>query len=183
MRPGRGVVEVAARAASSPSSTRCRSSALWGVGPATLERLERLGVRTVGDLAALDEAVLRRQRSATPTAGTCTAWPAALDDRPVEPDRAAKSIGHEETFATDRSRRDELASSSCAWPTAWPPGCGAHGLAARTVTVKVRFGDFRTITRSATLASADRHGSRPAGRAAPGCSTTSTRRPGSACSA
>ena len=115
-------------------------------------------MRTVGDLAALDERVLVADLGAAHGRHLHRlAW--ALDDRPVEPDRETKSIGHEETYrrpicvTARRARR----ASWCAWPTASPPGCAATALAARTVTLKVRFGDFRTITRSATLAGADRH--------------------------
>ena len=80
---------------------------LWGVGPATLERLQRLGVHTVGDLAELGEKAL------VTTLGKANgrhlyALSMAEDDRPVESDRAMKSIGHEETFARDLHEPGEL---------------------------------------------------------------------------
>src|SRR5205085_3747465 len=81
--------------------------ALWGVGPATHARLERFGVVTVGDLAALPVATLIGALG--PAAGRHLhelAW--ARDPRPVLPEQALKSIGHEETFATDVYDADAL---------------------------------------------------------------------------
>ena len=125
--------------------------ALWGVGPATLARLERLGVRTVGDIADLPpEALVGALGQAN---GRHLGQLAnGIDPRPVEPDQRVKSIGHEETFATDRHDPDDLRREvvRMADGVAWR--LRADGRAARTVTLKVRFGDFRTITRSVTLA-------------------------------
>src|SRR5439155_11078940 len=74
--------------------------ALWGVGPATRRRLERLAVRTIGDLAALPEAaVVAALGTAAGRHLHGLAW--ARDERPVVPDGKVKSIGHEETFAVD----------------------------------------------------------------------------------
>ncbi|MFT3854875.1 MAG: DNA polymerase IV [Ilumatobacteraceae bacterium] len=151
VRPGRGVVEIrpgGELAFLHPLPV----SALWGVGPATLARLERLGVGTVGQLAELDESVL------VGALGTAhgrhlhrLAW--AIDDRPVEPDRAAKSIGHEETYPTDRVTRDEVLAEYVRLADGVAGRLRREGVAARTVTIKVRFSDgFRTLTRSTTLA-------------------------------
>ena len=82
--------------------------ALWGVGPKTLEKLHRRGVRTVADLADLDEQLGAGRRSAWPTARTSSGWPTGIDDRAVVPDQRAKSIGHEETFARDHHRFETL---------------------------------------------------------------------------
>jgi DNA polymerase-4 len=126
------------------------AKALWGVGPATLERLERLGVRTVGDLAALPldtvTGALGRASGAH-----LHALANARDPRPVVPEQQAKSVSHEETFARDRFRRDELEVEVVRLADAVATRLRRSGLAGRTVTVKVRFGDFRTITRSATV--------------------------------
>jgi DNA polymerase-4 len=149
VRPGPGVVEVRPGeelAFLHPLPVK----ALWGVGPATLDRLSRLGVRTVGDLAALDE----------PALVTCLgkahghhlyelSW--ARDDRPVEVDRDPKSIGHEETFSTDLHTHDELHREVVRLADAVASRLRAHGSGARTVTLKVRFAGFETITRSTTL--------------------------------
>ncbi len=124
--------------------------ALWGVGPATLARLERLGVATVGDLADLDVALL--VGAVGEAAGRhLSALAHGLDDRPVEPDRAPKSIGQEETFPRDRHRRAELEHELVRLGDGVAARLRAHDLAGRTVTVKVRFHDFRTITRSVTV--------------------------------
>jgi DNA polymerase-4 len=126
------------------------AKALWGVGPATLARLERLGVRTVGDLAALPvEAVTGALGRAS--GSHLHALANAQDPRPVVPSQAAKSISHEETFARDRFRRDELEVEAVRLSDAVATRLRRAGLTGRTVTVKVRFGDFTTITRSATV--------------------------------
>ena len=93
-----------------PSSTFLHPLAvgrLWGVGPATRMRLAQLGVRTVGDLAALSEDTLVHALGAAQGRHLhALAW--NRDDRAVEPDRPAKSIGHEETFPRDITDRSEL---------------------------------------------------------------------------
>jgi DNA polymerase-4 len=123
--------------------------ALWGVGPATLERLRRLGVSTVGDLATVAESILVR------TLGKANGHhlhrlALGLDNRAVEPDRPVKSVSHEQTFARDVDDRDELALEVVRMADAVGSRLRAHGLVGRTVTLKVRFGSFATITRSAT---------------------------------
>ena len=125
--------------------------ALWGVGPATLARLERLGVRTVGDIAGLPEPALVASLGAA-HGRHLAHLSRAIDPRPVEPDQPLKSIGHEETFSADRYEADELRRDvvRMADAVAWRLRRG--GFAGRTVTLKVRFSDFQTITRSSTLA-------------------------------
>jgi DNA polymerase-4 len=125
-------------------------SSLWGVGPATLSKLERLAVRTVGDLAALDLAAL--VAALGPAHGTHLhdlSW--ARDDRPVEVDREAKSIGHEETYPHDKHTLDELGREVVRLADGVSARLRAAGTGARTVTLKLRFGDFTTITRATTL--------------------------------
>ena len=124
---------------------------LWGVGPATLERLQWLGVQTVGDLAALGEKTL------VATLGKASgrhlhALSMADDERPVEPDRAFKSIGHEETFARDLVEPADLHTELVRLTDAVAGRLRAAATGARTLTLKVRFAGFVTITRSITLA-------------------------------
>ncbi|MEY3092449.1 MAG: polymerase [Actinomycetota bacterium] len=125
-------------------------SALWGVGPATLAKLERLGVRTVADLAALPIDVL--ERAVGKAHGRHLAELAvARDTRPVEPHRDAKSIGQEETFSTDLVTHDEILAEMVRLADLVGSRLRSHELAARTVTLKIRFTTFETITRSVTV--------------------------------
>jgi len=124
--------------------------ALWGVGPATLAKLERLGVRTVGDIADLPDAAL--VGALGPANGRQLGLLArGVDPRPVEPDQKLKSIGHEETFAHDHHDPEALAREAARMADAVAWRLRRAEMVARTVTVKVRFGDFRTVTRSITL--------------------------------
>jgi DNA polymerase-4 len=127
--------------------------ALWGVGPATHRRLERFGVVTVGDLAAVPV------DSLVSALGTSLgrhlhelSW--ARDARQVESSRAVKSVSHEETYAVDLHRHDDLCNEALRLADAVGARLRKAGLAGRTVTVKVRFHDFATITRSQTVAEA-----------------------------
>jgi DNA polymerase-4 len=123
--------------------------ALWGVGPATEQRLARFGVTTIGDLAAVPEASLvdalgRAQGRQLHE----LAW--GRDDRPVEPDRETKSISAEETFPRDVYDPEVLRAEARRLAGQVADRLTEHGLAGRTVTIKVRYPDFRTITRSMT---------------------------------
>jgi DNA polymerase-4 len=124
--------------------------ALWGVGPATLRRLDRLAVHTVGDLAALPlDTVVAALGQANGRHLHQLAH--AVDPRSVEPDQKLKSVGHEETFAADHHRRDTLRSELVRMADATAARLRDSGHGGRTVTLKIRFGDFRTITRSRTV--------------------------------
>ncbi len=126
--------------------------ALWGVGPATLERLTRLGVHTVRDLAELDEPTLVAALGKAHGEHLFRlAW--AIDDRAVEVDRAMKSIGHEETFSTDRQTHAELLHELVRLADGVAGRLRAQDVAARTFSLKVRFTDFNTISRAITLPS------------------------------
>jgi DNA polymerase-4 len=122
---------------------------LWGVGPVTLERLVRFGVRRVGDLARLDRASL--QGAVGRAAGAHLADLAmGVDDRPVEVDRQPKSIGHEETYPHDLHTTAALDRELVRLADAVAARLRRHGSGARTLTLKVRFAGFTTITRSVT---------------------------------
>jgi DNA polymerase-4 len=120
------------------------------VGPATRRRLDRLGVHTIGELAAIPEAALV---AALGDAHGRHLYALARNDdgRPVETERPVKSIGHEETFAHDLADHADLARELVRMSERVAMRLRASGKAARTVQLKVRFGDFRTITRSHTL--------------------------------
>jgi DNA polymerase-4 len=127
--------------------------ALWGVGPATARRLSDLGVTTVGELAAVPEESLCRSLGAA-NGHLLAALARGHDTRGVEASREAKSVGHEETFASDLRRHGELHGHVVRMADAVGTRLREANLSGRTVTVKVRFGDFTTITRSHTLPSA-----------------------------
>ena len=124
-------------------------TALFGVGPATGRRLARLGVESVGDLASLPESTVV---GALGAAVGCRLHRLAngIDDRGVVVNRAARSIGHEETFARDLRTEAELGAQALRLADTVARRLQASRLQARTITVKLRFGDFKTITRSAT---------------------------------
>ena len=124
--------------------------ALWGVGPATLARLQRLGVATVGDLADVPEATLVGALGQA-NGRHLHQLAHGIDDRPVVPDRELKSVGHEQTFARDLTTADELGREVVRMADAVATRLRAAGLAGRTVTLKVRFASFPTITRSSTV--------------------------------
>ena len=128
--------------------------ALWGVGPVTAGKLRARGIDKLVDVRAADPQVLRE------TVGSLADWLTqlahGLDDRPVTPNREAKSSGSESTYPTDlididviRTEIAEMASHAISW-------LARKQLLARTVTIKVRYDDFTTITRShSSLATRD----------------------------
>jgi nucleotidyltransferase/DNA polymerase involved in DNA repair len=122
---------------------------LWGVGPATLAGLERLGVVTVGDLAELpEESVVR---ALGPTNGRHLVQLArGIDNRPVIPDTEAKSVSVEETYDRDLEGRETIETALLAHAQRLSGRLRRSGLTARTITLKVRYEDFTTITRSVT---------------------------------
>jgi DNA polymerase-4 len=120
--------------------------ALWGVGPVTAKRLRDRGIERLVDVRTASPAALQD------AVGSHAHWLRRLangiDDRPVEPNQAAKSSGTETTFAEDltdlaeiRREIDEMARDGAAW-------LERKVLCCRTVTIKVRYDDFTTITRS-----------------------------------
>jgi len=124
--------------------------ALWGVGPATAKRLHALGVKSVGDIAMVGEQVLTRQLGRA-QGQHLSALAGGRDLSPVVAGRAAKSIGHEQTFPTDITDLAALRAKVVAMSDSVAQNLARERLSGRTVTLKVRFGDFTTLTRSHTL--------------------------------
>ena len=122
---------------------------IWGIGQVSAARLNGLGVRTIGDL---------RGRSPEWFDQHLGSWGRrvrelihGIDDRPVESDEQAKSIGHEETFGTNLIETDAVRSVLLEQAEAVGLRLRRHKLFAGGLTVKIRFGDFKTITRSKTF--------------------------------
>ncbi|WP_177891191.1 DNA polymerase IV [Vallicoccus soli] len=123
---------------------------LWGVGPATAERLRRAGVHTVGELAQVPEAELVGLLGQAH--GTALSRHArGLDERSVEPEREAKSVSAEDTFPRDLVEPALLAHELERLVVRVVDRLRRDGQTGRTVTLKVRRHDFSTLTRSVTL--------------------------------
>jgi len=122
---------------------------LWGVGEKTRAALEALGVRTIGDLAALPEGELSRRFGKQGE----HLWKLAcgIDDREVKEGEPAKSVGHEHTFPTDTADRRLIAATLTDLCEQVAQRLHHAGLRGRTVTLKLRFQDFTTLTRARTL--------------------------------
>jgi DNA polymerase-4 len=120
--------------------------ALWGVGPVTARKLRARGIQQVIDIRTVDAQLLQD------TVGSLAGWLQQLargeDDRPVVPNRTAKSSGSENTYAedlTDLSTMRQEVAKMAAHAVGW---LARKELLARTVSIKVRYSDFTTITRS-----------------------------------
>lgn len=127
-------------------------SALWGVGPATREKLSRIGINTVGQLAECDEQVLQHALG-NAHGSHLFALSHGVDDRPVEPERGAKSIGNEETFSADLHSTHDLRPHLVRLCESVARRVRAGDLVAMTLTLKVKFSTFHSITRSVSTRS------------------------------
>jgi DNA polymerase-4 len=127
-------------------------SRLWGVGKATLPEFERLDVHTFGNALSLSLGTLRQHFGET--GEQFFQLVRGIDDRPVLPDREAKSISHEVTFPADTADGEHLRSVILEQIEHVTRRLRHHNLVARTVTLKIRYGDFSTITRRETLPAA-----------------------------
>jgi DNA polymerase-4 len=125
--------------------------ALWGVGERTHELLQRLGVRTVGELADLPLRVLERTLGDGP-AHHLHDLAAGRDDRPVIPYEAPKQVSHEETFDQDLDDAGLINRELLRLSFRVAARLRKEGFRARTVTLKARLASFTTLSRSRTLA-------------------------------
>jgi DNA polymerase-4 len=123
---------------------------LGGVGPATAERLHQVGVKTVADLSAKSLTDLMALAGRAHGASLYS-LSRAEDDRPVVPDREAKSVSAEETFERDLTDLDVLGREIDAMAARVGGRLRAAAYSGRTVTLKLRRYDFTTLTRSQTL--------------------------------
>ncbi|MEN0021403.1 MAG: DNA polymerase IV, partial [Planctomycetota bacterium] len=130
---------------------------IFGIGEASARKLHGLGVRTIGQIAAMPIETLRSALGDKTRDGQ-TGWADRLherargiDERPVVPDRHAKSVGHEQTFGENLGDPEAVRRFLLRQTEAVGRRLRAKGRAGRTVTVKIRFGDFETITRATTL--------------------------------
>jgi len=123
---------------------------LPGVGPATEEKLLRLGIRTVTDLRAATPTELRRELGNS-TAEWLTDLAYARDDRGVSSDREVKSISVEDTFAVDHTRIEDLEPVAVRDAVIVAGRLRRSGGFARTITLKLKLADFSIHTRSRTL--------------------------------
>jgi DNA polymerase-4 len=128
--------------------------ALWGVGPVTARKLRAIGVTQVVDVRAVQRPLLES------AVGSQADWLVDLahgiDERPVEPQRERKSISSETTFARDLTDRAEMERELDSLAAEVAAALEHKRLVARTVTIKVRYADFTTVTRSHTAQGATR---------------------------
>ncbi len=125
-------------------------TALWGVGARTAEPLHRLGVRSVGDLAGTPLDTLRRAVG-TAAAEHLSALAHGVDPRPVLPHEVEKSISSDRTLDADLTAEADVCRELLRLAEDVGSRVRARGFVARTVGIKIRYADFRTVTRVRTL--------------------------------
>ena len=122
--------------------------ALWGVGPVTARKLRAIGVVRLVDIRTVEQDLLES------TVGSLADWLLKLshgiDERPVQPSRERKSLSSETTFAHDLTDAAQIGRELDALAAEVADALERKGLLARTVTIKVRYDDFTTVTRSHT---------------------------------
>jgi nucleotidyltransferase/DNA polymerase involved in DNA repair len=124
-------------------------SRLWGVGPKTETKLTQMGIRTILQLRHYDKAVLAQRLGKM----GAHLWNLSngVDNRPVRENREVKSIGHERTFSEDAWDNEILEQTLLRLSAGISERLSKKGLAGKTVTLKLRYSDFTTITRQTTL--------------------------------
>jgi len=137
--------------------------ALWGVGPVTAKKLRAVGIEKLVDVRSADEAKLRK------AVGSLADWLRRLavgdDPREVKPDRPWKSVSCEDTYPEDLTELREMRAEIERLAKRTAASLQKKALVAKTVTVKVRYADFTTVTRSHTEAPPTRDAARIAERA------------------
>jgi DNA polymerase IV len=125
---------------------------LWGVGPKTLVVLQGMGIETIGDLARSDpDACVRRLGE---WGEHLTDLARGIDEREVVPEWEAKSYSHEETFARDRGDAEFIGAVMLDQASRVARRLRRDGVAGQIVTLKLRYGDFKTLTRQRKIARA-----------------------------
>lgn len=125
-------------------------SRLWGAGAKAQERLRRIGLRTIGDVARIERRAL--EASLGPSAGGRFHELAnGVDDRRVNPDAERKSLGKEITFSSDVADRERVEHTLLGLCEGVGRGLRRRGLAGRTIHLKLRWEGFETLTRQRTL--------------------------------
>jgi DNA polymerase IV len=126
--------------------------AMWGVGAPTAEKLHRLGIQTVGDLARTPRGTLRRTFGPHAGAGLVElAW--GRDSRRVVPQVPERSVGSQQTFAADSSDRQVIRRELLRMADRTASRMRKQQVLGRTVSISVRFADFTEVNRSATVPS------------------------------
>ena len=124
--------------------------AIWGVGPKTAESLERLGLHTVSDIAHTPRATLIRALGESTGASLYElAWGRYYRD--VIPDEPEKSIGNEETFSEDLDNPEEILREFLRMTEKATARLRERSLFAKTISIKIKFADFSSLTRSKTV--------------------------------
>ena len=127
-------------------------TALWGVGARTAENIQRLGIRTVGDLANTPVDALRRAVGAG-AAEHLSSLAHGRDPRPVSVDEVEKSISAEHTVDVDLTTEAEVSRQLLGLAEEVARRVRSRGFVSRTIGIKIRFADFTTVTRVRTLPS------------------------------
>ncbi len=122
---------------------------LWGIGPVTARRLRSLGISTIGQLARSSADLLKREFGRQ--GKILRAHALGIDDSPVETGHHPKSIGHERTFSKDVSDEEKVDRCLLDLSDRVAQRLRKEGVQARTLTLKLRYSDFTTITRSRSL--------------------------------
>lgn len=122
---------------------------LWGVGKVMEQRLHKAGFMTIGDIQRAAPGALAQ--AAGSQAGLLQALSFGQDDRPIESEREAKSIGDEETYEKDLTDPEEIRRKIAIHSDIVGRRLRQKGLAGRTISLKIRYASFRTITRSLSV--------------------------------